>query len=109
MARSRSLWLSACASFGAAAPALAGAAVTLDSTRANYQFWDGGLMIAAYGVTALAMASFLAAVRDWVFPFATDGVEDRALGLRAPWRVPPVAGWVDRDELAVLTSALTSD
>jgi hypothetical protein len=45
-----------------------------------------------------------AAIRDWRFPLAADR-SGRVSGALA-WGGPPVAGWVDRAELAMVVSAL---
>lgn len=71
MARSREpLWLGAGGSLMAAAAVLATIAATLDAARPRYGLWVAGPMIGAYSVTAVALVSFVAAMRDWSFPFA---------------------------------------
>jgi NB-ARC domain/WD domain, G-beta repeat/APAF-1 helical domain len=110
MARSReSLWLWAGASFVAAAAALAGVAGALDASRVHYRLWSSTPMVGAYMAAALAVTCFWGAVRDWPFPFAADRPGHAfPPSPGAPlWLVPPVAGWVDRAELAELVSTLT--
>jgi hypothetical protein len=63
-----SLWLGACAGLGAAAAALAGANVTLDSVRSHYPFWTSGIMVAVYVTGALAVMCYGGAVREWPIP-----------------------------------------
>ncbi len=73
MARSReSLWLWAGASLVTAAGVPATIAATLDAARPRYGLWVAGPMIGAYSVTAVALLSFVAAIRDWSIPFASE-------------------------------------
>jgi WD40 repeat protein len=105
MARSRELWLGGGASFVAAGAALGGVAGALAAARPGYQLWLGAPMAGAYAAGALGLGCLWAAVRDWRFPLAVDR-SGRGPGA-LPWGGPPVAGWVDRAELAVVVSALT--
>jgi NB-ARC domain/WD domain, G-beta repeat len=106
MALSReSLWLWAGASLVTAGAALGGVAGALAAARPGYRLWLGAPMVGVYIACALALGCLWAAVRDWRFPFAADG-SGRVPGALV-WGGPPVAGWVDRAELAVVVSALT--
>jgi tetratricopeptide (TPR) repeat protein len=73
MAHSReSLWLWACASLVATGAALVALAGAMDAANAGFGLWSSAPMIGAYAVMTVAVASFVAAVRDWPFPFAAD-------------------------------------
>jgi hypothetical protein len=66
------LWLGASATLAAGALALVGANVTFDSVRPHYVFWTTDIMISAYVVGALAIASFAGALRGWPMLLAED-------------------------------------
>jgi hypothetical protein len=104
MARSRELWLWVGASCVAAGAALGGVAGALAAARPAYQLASSAPMLGVYAACALSLVCLCAAVRDWRFPFAA-GQSSVAPGTLA-WESPPVAGWVDRAELATVVSAL---
>src|SRR5580704_7449871 len=106
MARSRELWLWSGASLATAAAALGGVAGALAAARTGYRLWPSGPMVGVYVACTAGLACFLAAVRDWRFPFAADR-SGRMPGVLV-WGVPPALGWVNRGELAVVVSALTA-
>ena len=77
MAGSRELWLGAGASTVATAGVLATIAVTLDAAQPGFGLWAAGPMVGAYVVMAVALVSFVGAMRDWPFPFSAERPDPR--------------------------------
>lgn len=79
MAGSRELWLWAGASAVATAGVLATIAVTLDAAQPGFGLWAAGPMVGAYVAMAVALVSFVGAMRDWPFPFSAERSDPRVL------------------------------
>jgi hypothetical protein len=79
MAGSRELWLWAGASAVATAGVLATIAVTLDAAQPGFGLWAAGPMVGAYVAMAVALVSFVGAMRDWPFPFSAERPDPRVL------------------------------